>query len=326
MIQPKVYTIKNQSIEVSISDFGLIIQKMLVKDVQGQFTDVVLGFHCIESYLQPEYLNNYPYLGAIMGRCANRIGGAMFSLNGINYSLAKNAGNDHLHGGKEGFDKKMWNVEEQDESHIIFSYISRDGEEGYPGNLTVKVTFTLQDRSLLIHDEAVCDKDCFVNITHHPYFNLFPNDETVKRHELIIFSDQQLETKNLIPTGKMMKVPEYNDFTQKKSLLSVIENQSGLDHTFLFKDDHQLKLMACLSHPDSLLQLQIMSDHASMQVYTGAFLAVKQGKGRDYPAFSGVAFEPQKYPDAPHHNNFPTTLLTPKMRYNQSIIYRFLDK
>lgn len=324
MAVPQTYIIKNQEIEVHISNFGAIIQKMIVKDGNGQFIDVVLGFDSIEAYLCPEYLKNYSYLGAAMGRYANRIGGASFMLNGKRYFLKKNANNDHLHGGVEGFDKKSWNVENIDKEKLSLKYISRDGEEGYPGNLSTTIEFSLKNRSLHIHNVAICDQDCFVNLTHHPYFNLFPKDTTVQRHHLQIFSCKQLETNNLIPTGAIIDCSDFTDFSKQKSLDDVIENHGGLDHTFLFKEDRKLKPMAFLSHPESLLHLNIISDYPSMQVYTGAFLNIKNGKdGNDYLPFSGIAFEPQLYPDAPNHSNFPTALLKKNELFDRTIIYSF---
>lgn len=324
MPTPKIYIIKNQQIEVHVSNLGIIIQKIILHK-NHLSTDVVLGFDDIHSYQNSEYLKNYPYFGAVIGRFANRIGGASFLLNGKQYCLSKNAGNDHLHGGIEGFDKKYWTVIKSEKECIAFEYLSENGEEGYPGNLHVKVELSVKNYSLQIHYQATCDEDCFVNITHHPYFNLNSQETTIINHLLQVFSNQRLETKNLIPTGNIVECQDYTNFQTPHHLQELIHYPNGLDHTYLYKDDHKIKKMAQLSDPKSDIHLVIYSDFPAMQIYSGTFIHVKNGKqGKTYPPFSGIAFEPQMYPDAPNHSNFPSALLSPQKTFNRTILYDFI--
>ena len=228
------YIIKNQYLEVHISSFGATISKMYVNDKGGGTVDVVLGLERAEDYCSPEYIATGAYLGAGVGRYANRIAQGKFSIDGKEYQLNINNGMNHLHGGNGGFSQKEWGVIKQESTVLELQYISPDGEENYPGTLIVSAIFELRERELWINYRAKTDQKCYVNLTHHPYFNLNQNRCDIKNHQLKLFTDKYLKTDDLIPNGEFVKMEGVYDFTVSKALDEVIEKNGGLDDCFVF--------------------------------------------------------------------------------------------
>ena len=297
-MKPQIYILKNTHLEVHISTLGATLTRMLTKDLQGKVVDVLLGMEKAEDYESPEYIASGAYLGAIIGRYGNRIARGRFEIDGVKYQLA-------INGGLCGFDKKIWNVGQAGTDSLTLTYCSPDGEEAYPGTLQVKVGFSLQEKALRIDYEAVTDKKCFVNLTHHPYFNLNPEAADIKRHTLKLYTDRYLKTDDLIPDG-------------------TFGNQGGLDDCFVFNNSGKLIRMAELFDDQTGIKLYVCSDYPGVQVYTGKFLNVKQAKdGKQYGPYAGVALEAQFWPDSPNHPEFPSTLLVPGEIYRKTTIYGF---
>lgn len=323
-MKPHIYILKNTHLEVHISTLGATLTRMLTKDLQGKVVDVLLGMEKAEDYESPEYIASGAYLGAIIGRYGNRIARGRFEIDGVKYQLAINNGENHLHGGLCGFDKKIWNVGQAGTDSLTLTYCSPDGEEAYPGTLQVKVGFSLQEKALRIDYEAVTDKKCFVNLTHHPYFNLNPEAADIKRHILKLYTDRYLKTDDLIPDGTFVTATGDYDFTSPASLQGVIGNQGGLDDCFVFNNSGKLIRMAELFDDQTGIKLYVCSDYPGVQVYTGKFLNVKQAKdGKQYGPYAGVALEAQFWPDSPNHPEFPSTLLVPGEIYRKTTIYGF---
>jgi aldose 1-epimerase len=320
----KVYTLKNEfGFEVSIISYGGAITSLKTPDRHGRFADIVLGFETID-----EYVRNPRYFGALIGRHANRIAGGKFSLNGIDYQLPQNNGANHLHGGFKGFDKRDWTVSE-DGHTLHLEYFSKDGEEGYPGNVTAFVDYTLLDNELRIDYRATTDRDTIVNLTNHSYFNL-RGEGTILDHELTLNADHFTPVcKDLIPTGEISAVAGTPmDFVNGKAIGSEIDDVAGgFDHNFVLNNwDGTLRLAARLYEPVSGRVLEILTTEPGMQFYSGNFLdgSFTGKNGFVYEKYTGLCLEPQHFPDAPNHPNFPSTVLRPGEDYKQTSIYRFL--
>lgn len=324
-MKPEIYILKNDELEVHISDLGATLTRMITKDALGKAVDVLLGFEHAADYESPEYLANGAYLGSGIGRFGNRIAKGKFTLDGKEYHLAVNNGVNHLHGGLCGFDKQMWTVIERGEASLALRYISLDGEEGYPGTLTVDIRFTVKGKELRIDYKAVTDRNCYVNLTHHPYFNLNPLGADIKDHSLKLYTDKYLKTNDLIPDGTFLTATgDYNFMTPRK-LKGVIENCGGLDDCYVFNNAEKIMRLAELSDEESGVRLYVCSDYPGLQVYTGRYLDVKKAKGgKNYGAFAGVALEAQFWPDSPHQSKFPSTLLVPGEEYRKATIYGFM--
>ena len=324
------YTLSNDlGYEVSVINYGGAIIAIKAPDRQGEFGDVVLGYETL-----PEYTGNPRYFGALIGRHANRIGAGRFSLNGTEYQLAKNNGANHLHGGFNGFDKRVWNAMEDGEV-LRLSYLSKDGEESYPGNVSAFVDFSLSGNELRIDYRAATDRETIVNLTNHSYFNL-KGEGTILDHELTLNAVAFTPvSKDLIPTGEIKSVAgSPMDFRNGKAIGSEIHEPydqlgftGGYDHNFVLNDwDGSLKLAARLYEPSTGRVLEILTTEPGMQFYSGNFL---DGSliGRNhiaYVKYAGLCLEPQHFPDAPNHPNFPSTVLRPGEEYKQSTLYRFL--
>lgn len=320
----KVYTLKNESgFEVSITNYGGAITSLKTPDRDGHFGDIVLGFETID-----EYVRNPRYFGALIGRHANRIAGGKFSLNGIEYQLPQNNGANHLHGGRRGFDKREWTIRE-DGNTLHLTYFSRDGEEGYPGNVTALVDYTLLDNELRIDYRATTDRDTIVNLTNHSYFNL-RGEGTILDHELTLNADHYTPvSEDLIPGGEIKAVAGTPmDFVNGKAIGSDLDRVAGgYDHNFVLNDwDRTLRLAARLYEPVSGRVLEILTTEPGMQFYSGNFLDGSfTGKhGFVYEKYTGLCLEPQHFPDAPNHPNFPSTVLRPGEEYQHTSVYRFL--
>jgi aldose 1-epimerase len=322
------YTLSNElGYNVSIITYGGAITSLWAPDRNGFFGDIVLGFGSLE-----DYVSNPRYFGALIGRHANRIAGGRFALNGVEYQLPKNNGANHLHGGFKGFDKRVWNAkEEEDVDTLHLSYFSKDGEEGYPGNVEAFVDYRLNGNELSIEYRASTDRDTIVNLTNHSYFNL-KGQGTILKHELTLNADSFTPVSDdLIPTGEIKSVTGTPmDFRSGKAIGSELDlTESGYDHNFVLNDwDGSLRSAVDLYEPVSGRVLEIFTDQPGMQFYSGNFLdASFIGKnGVAYVKYAGLCLEPQHFPDAPNHSNFPSTVLRPGEEYRHSTVLRFLHR
>ena len=319
--------------EVTIANYGGAITAIKVPDRKGEFGDVVLGFNTLA-----EYLKNPRYFGAIIGRHANRIARGEFSLSGKTYRLTQNNGPNHLHGGNKGFDKVVWDAQEETghaEAQLRLNYESADGEEGYPGNLSAAVTYKLlSTNELRIDYRATTDQDTIVNLTNHSYFNLAGSD-TILTHELMINADRFTPVaEDLIPTGEIREVRDSPmDFTRSVSIGATITEKydqlnftGGYDHNFvLTKSDESLRLAARVYEATSGRILEVLTTQPAIQFYSGNFLdgSVAGKGGTVYKKYAGFCLEPQHYPDSPNHPAFPTTVLKPGEEYSQTSVFRF---
>ncbi|QBG46455.1 galactose mutarotase [Verrucomicrobia bacterium S94] len=327
---PGQYTLTNsKGVEVRLASYGARITAIRVPDRYGSAADVVLGYDDIESY---KTVAKKPFFGCVTGRYAGRIAEGTFMLDGRNYTLAKNNGPNHLHGGKNGFDKVEWDAVPVG-NDVQFSYVSKDGEEGYPGTLQVQVRYTLTDANeLVIHYRAVTDQATPVNLTNHAYFNLSGEGApTVLDHELMIGAEYILEIdESAIPTGRKMPVAGTPFDFRKAKLIGCdisadheqLKRAHGYDHTFVLND---AEIAAELYDPISGRCLEIITDEPAIQLYTGNFLdgSLVGKAGRPYERRSALCLETQHFPDSPNHPEFPNTILRPGEEFESQTIYRF---
>ena len=324
-----LFTLTNTSGHtVKITNYGGIVTSLLVPDKNGNLEDIVLGFDDFQSYL-----DGHPYFGAIVGRYANRIAGGMFELKGVLYKLAANDGKNHLHGGIKGFDKVVWNSESfkgKNEVGIKLSYVSKDMEEGYPGNLKVKVTYRLTNENQLMIDYfAETDKACPVNLTHHGYFNLTAGKQNILNHEMMIkASSYVVIDEQLIPTGEIRDlIGTEMDFTQPNTVGSRIDQiKGGYDHCYVInKKPGQMSLIARVYEQTSGRVMEVYSTEPGVQFYSGNFLDGSIIGKHDivYNKHFGFCLETQHFPDSPNRENFPTTMLYPGEKYTHSTVYQF---
>jgi len=325
-----LYTLKNDhGVEVSITNYGGAITSIMTPDRHGAFGDVVLGYDTLD-----EYMKNPRYLGALIGRFANRIDRGKFSLNGVEYQLAQNNGENHLHGGKRGFDKRVWKATERP-SGLHLEYFSHDGEENYPGNLKVAVDYSLnKENELGIDYHATTDKDTIVNLTNHSYFNLAGHG-TILDHELTLYSESYIPVRDdLVPYGEIHVVEGTPmDFRTSRAigarldkLIPEISYSQGYDHTFLLRDqDGSLRWVARLFEPRSGRVMEVFTTQPGMQVYSGNFFDGSLiGKGGVvYEKYAALCLETQHFPDSPNQPNFPSTVLRAGETYDEATIYKF---
>jgi aldose 1-epimerase len=332
----KLFTLKNANgMEVAISDLGGTIIKWTAPDKEGKFEDITLGSNNPE-----DYLSNTKYLGALIGRFGNRIAKGKFSLDGKEYTLAINNGPNSLHGGLNGFNAAIWNATPIDgaEPALKLTYLSKDGEEGYPGNLNVEVVYSLKnDNSLSIDYKATTDKSTVVNLTNHAYFNLKgEGNGDITDHEITINADKFLPTDaGLIPTGELKPVKGTPfDFTTAHLIGERINDSTdndiklggGYDHCWVFTDQsNKLKSIANVLEPVSGRTIEVFTTEPAVQFYTGNFLNGKAtGKsGKKYEFRYGFCLETQHFPDAPNQSAFPSTVLKPGETYTSTTVYKF---
>ena len=329
------YTLKNANgMEVKISNYGGVITHWTAPDKDGKFEDIVLGFDSLAGYLTPP-----PYFGAIIGRYGNRIAKGKFTLDGKNYQLAKNNGENHLHGGLIGYDKVLWNAKpmEGEESALKLTYLSKDGEEGYPGNLNITVVYTLlRDNSLKMDYSATTDKATVINLTNHSYFNLSGSKKDILDEEVTLNADRYLPVdKGLIPTGELRSVTgTVFDFTKptliEKGINEVKDKQiklgGGYDHAWILnKKGNELSLAATVLEKTSGRKMEVLTTEPAIQFYTGNFLDGKiTGKGNvKYVKRFALCLESEHYPDSPNQSAFPTVVLKPNEKYSTTTIYKF---
>jgi aldose 1-epimerase len=318
-----LYTLTNDlGLEVSIINYGGAITSLKVPDRAGVLGDIVLGFETLD-----DYVTNPRYFGALIGRHANRIALGKFSLNGVEYQLEQNNGVNHLHGGFKGFDKRVWNAR-SDSAGLQLEYLSKDGEEKYPGTVTAVVSYRLFDNELRIDYGAVTDADTIVNLTNHSYFNL-KGEGTILDHELLLNADSFTPvSKDLIPTGEIKAVEGTPmDFRQGKRIGAEINDiTGGYDHNFVLKNhDGSLRSAGRLYEASTGRILEILTTQPGMQFYSGNFLdgSFVGKNGFVYHKYTGLCLEPQHFPDAPNHPNFPSTVLRVGQEYKQSTVFKF---
>ncbi len=320
--------------EVCLTNYGGYITNIRIPGRDGNIEDVVLGYQTLK-----EYLNDSQYLGCVVGRYANRIAKARFTLNGKEYQLAANNGENHLHGGIKGLNKVVWQgvtFQDSDQAGVKLSYLSPDGEEGYPGKLMIWVTITLnKEGNLRVDFSAESDQPTPVNLTHHGYFNLNGGTADILGHVLKINADYFLPVdKGLIPTGEMRPVAGTPfDFTKPHSIGSRINDDNeqlrfgmGYDHNFVLRNqDGDLALAATVYDPKSGRTLEIYTTEPGLQFYSGNFLdGSTTGKySRVYRHRYALALEPQHYPDSPNQPKFPSVILQPGQKYRHTTLYRF---
>lgn len=332
----ELFTLKNPAgMEVRVTNYGGIVTSLKVPDREGKFDDVVLGYDSLAGYLK-----STPYFGAIVGRYANRIGKAQFALDGKTYQLAANDGPNTLHGGIKGFDKAVWQAdtfERPGESGLVLTLVSPDGEEGFPGAVALKVTYTLTDKNELAFDyHATTGKPTIINLTHHGYFNLGgAGAGDILGHELTINADRFTPVDaTLIPTGVLASVAGTPfDFRSKTAIGARIDANDpqiklggGYDHNYVLnRQGSELVLAARVEEPQTGRLMEVSTTEPGMQLYTGNFLdgSITGKSGHAYRRRNGLCLETQHFPDSPNKPAFPSTTLRPGEEFNSRTVYRF---
>ena len=333
----EIYTLRNRrGMEARITNYGGIVVSLTAPDRNGKLADVVLGYNDLDTYMRPPF----PYFGAIIGRYGNRIAKGRFTLNGVEYKLAVNNGENSLHGGLKGFDKVVWTAHERNTAAgpaLVLSYLSKDGEEGYPGNLRTTVIYTLTNNNeLRIDYTATTDKDTVINLTHHSYFNLAgEGNGDILKHNLMLRADSFIPTDaGSIPTGEIRNVAGTPfDFRKANTIGERINNDdeqlklgNGYDHTWVIDGRMGTLRQAAIAYePTTGREMEVWTTEPGVQFYTGNFLdaAIIGKSGKPYPRRSGFCLETQHYPDSPNEPKFPTTTLRKGAVYHSTTIYRF---
>lgn len=329
-----LYTLKKANgLKARITTYGAILVSLEVPDKNGKPDDITLGFDTLEGYIK-----GHPYFGAIVGRYANRIGAAKFKLDGTEYKLAANNGPNHLHGGLRGFDKVVWTAEdakaERNQVYLKLSYTSKDGEEGYPGNLECTVTYTLtKDDELKIDYEAQTDKKTVINLTNHTYWNLAgQGNGDILGHELMLNADKYTPVdEGLIPTGEIKSVKDSPmDFTKPMIIGSRIEQvEGGYDHNYVLNTgEKKMPLCARVYEHTSGRIMEIYTIEPGVQFYTGNFLdgSITGKAGKVYKKHYGFCLETQHFPDSPNKPDFPSVVLKPGDKYKTVTVHKFFAK
>jgi len=329
-----LYVLKNDNgMKVAITNYGGRVVSILAPDKNGKMADIALGFDSIDGYLN----NKEYYFGASVGRYANRIADGTFSLNGKEYHLPINDGKNSLHGGDKGFFMRVWDARPLDDQNLLLTYDSKDGEEGYPGNLEVQVLYTLtSDNGLRMEYTAVTDKETVINMTNHTYFNLNgAGSGKITDEVMMINADHYTPIDStMIPTGEIASVKGTPfDFTTPKKIGQDInaDNQQikyarGYDDNFVLnkQNNYELSLAAKVYDANSGRELDVLTTEPGIQFYSGNFLDGVTGKnGKKYNYRSAFTLETQHYPDSPNHSNFPSTVLNPGQIYHSITIYQF---
>ena len=328
-----IYTLVNHSgITMKVTSYGGIITSLMVPDNKGVAADIVLGYDSLKGYLAKT-----PFFGALIGRYGNRIAKGKFTLDGKEYTLALNDGPNHLHGGVKGFDKVVWDVEEFKTDSAVgikLHRLSKDGEEGYPGNLDVTVTYTLKDDNSLTFDySATTDKATPVNLTQHTYFNLAGGGDNKSHEVMIAAAKYNVVDSTLIPTGELRDVKGTPfDFTTAKpigkDLVAAGGKPIGYDHNFILDTKGIKDVAVRVVEPTSGRIMEVYTDQPGVQFYTGNFLdgTITGKSGKVYQQYSGFCLETQHFPDSPNQAAFPTTILKPGDKYHTTTIYKFAVK
>jgi aldose 1-epimerase len=331
----EAYTVHNsQGASAKFITYGATLTELHMKDKQGQLGDVVFGFDDLQGYL-----GNHPYFGATVGRYANRIAKGTFTLDGQTYHLPINNPPNSLHGGDQGFSRRVWKAEpvkRPDGAGVRFTYLSKDGEEGYPGNLTVSVTYLLTDKNeLKIDYEAQTDKDTVVNLTNHSYFNLSGSGTgDILKYVLYLNADKYTPVDStLIPTGEIASVAGTSlDFRKPTAIgarIAEIKGIGGYDHNFVLNGQMgTLRIAARVSDPDSGREMEVWTTEPGVQFYSSIGLngSIKGKGGVAYQKYGAICLETQHYPDSPNHPNFPSTELKPGQHFHSETVYKFSAK
>ncbi len=328
----EAYTLKNANgMSAEVMTYGATLISLKVADNMGHISEVTLGYDSLQGYLA------YPRYGSVVGRYANRLARGRFTLNGREYELAVNSGPNHLHGGKEGFDKKLWKAHPfltKEGEGVTFTYVSPDGEEGYPGELRVSVTYTLRpDNALKIDYHAVTTQPTVLNLSNHAFFNLKDAGRSdVLDHYIKINATRYTPIdENKIPTGELAPVAGTPfDFLEPRAIGARIREghpqlqiAGGYDHNFVI-DGHGMRLAATVFEPTTGRVMNVITDQPGLQFYTGNFINGFRGRGGDlYKPFHGFCLETQHFPDSPNHPNFPTTVLNPGEVFRSTTLYKF---
>lgn len=326
-----LFTLENDNgLKTSITNFGGIMTSLIVPDKNGKLEDIVLGFDNLG-----DYLKDHPYFGALIGRYGNRIAKGKFKIDTQEYKVAVNNGPNHLHGGIKGFDKVIWKAQEIKETGIVclkLSYLSKDMEEGYPGNLSVEVIYSLNNSNELgIEYFATTDKKTIVNLTQHNYYNLNACKTDVKEHILTLHTSKYTPVdEGSIPTGELANVSGTPfDFLKPKAIGKDIEAAGGYDHNFAIDNyDGSLKHIATMEEPASGRVMNLYTTQPGTQFYTANYLdGTLTGKyGVKYPKQYAFCLETQHFPDSPNNHSFPSTMLEPGKKYHEVTIHRFSTK
>lgn len=328
-----IYTLTNKNhVEARVTNYGGILVSLKTPDRKGGLADIVLGFDSLAGYVA----NPGPHFGALIGRYGNRIGGARFTLDGVEHKLAANNGVNSLHGGNRGFDKVVWMPRELPDGGLELTYVSKDGEENYPGNLKTVVTYRLTDgNELMIDYTATTDKDTVLNLTNHSYFNLKgAGNGDILEHRLLLNADQYTPVDaGLIPTGELRPVSGTPfDFRKSTAIGARIDQNDeqlkfgrGYDHNFVLQSNGRPSLAARIEEPASGRVLEVLTDQPGVQFYTGNGLdgSIKGKDGKAYGRRSGFCLETQHYPDSPNKPSFPSTVLKAGQRFHSVTIFRF---
>jgi aldose 1-epimerase len=333
----ELYKLSNRNgVEVAISTYGGAIVSLLVPDCHGRLADVALGYDSCD-----EYLSDAAYLGPIIGRHANRIANGRFTLNGVTYKLARNNGEHHLHGGLKGFDKVVWKARDAASQALELTYLSKDLEEGYPGNVSVRVVYALTDANeLKIEYSAASDKDTVINLTNHTYFNLGGHDSgDILEHELMINADRFTPTDaSSIPTGELRSVEGTPfDFKRSTAIGSRVNQEHeqltyghGYDQNFVLNriDSAPSCLAARALDRESERVLEVWTTEPGLQLYCGNFLdgSIRGKNGVPYHRNQGFCLETQHFPDSPNQPNFPSTVLKAGAQFRSTTTFRFLTQ
>jgi aldose 1-epimerase len=313
-------------IVAKLTNLGATLTELWIPDRNGEAGNVVLGFEEVGGYL-----HEHPYLGSTVGRVGNRIGGARFELDGVEYRLSANDGTNHLHGGAKGFHAHLWDMEPNGDHAVMFRLHSPDGDEGYPGNLETTVRYTLEDDGLRIDYQATTDAPTPVNLTNHSYFNL-AGSGTIVDHIAEIAADHDTPTDDeMIPTGEIAPVIGTGiDFTSPTRIGDRIDqylsHANGYDHNFVLRSrGGVLAFAARVTEPASGRVLEVWTTEPAMQLYTGNWLdgTLTGIGGVTYPTYGGLCLETQHYPDSVNHPQFPSTILRPGDTLRSTTVYRF---
>ncbi|MBO3271776.1 galactose mutarotase [Hymenobacter defluvii] len=332
--EAQLYTLTNaHGLKVDISNYGGTITSLMVPDKDGKMGDIVLGFDNVSGYQSPEFLKSGPYFGALIGRYGNRIKGGKFTLDGQTYSLPQNNGQNTLHGGKKGFDKVLWEAKpgsSADGQTLTLTYLSKDGEEGFPGNLQVTVVYTLTDNDeLKIDYSATTDKATPVNLTNHSYFNLaLGQSKDVLAHQVMIPADRYTVVNDqLIPTGELRPVKGTPfDFTTPHAIGErIAQVPGGYDHNWALNNPSGMHQAASVYEPTTGRTLEVTTTEPGVQFYTGNFLdGTLTGKSNTvYGKNAGFCLETQHFPDSPNQSAFPSTTLKPGDTLQSTTIFKF---
>jgi aldose 1-epimerase len=332
--QAGLYVLENKTLTVAITDYGGRIVSLLCNDKNGSPTDVVVGFDSIYGYLN----STEKYYGATVGRYANRIAKGRFTLDGKEYELVTNNNGNHLHGGIKGFNDVVFDADQKSNEELLLTYLSKDGEEGYPGNLEVSVVFTLQDNELKIQYTAVTDKAAIINLTNHSYFNL--NGECsgdILDHQLMINADFYTPIDDTsIPIGHLEPVEGTPFDFRTPSTIGArinsdhdqIQNGGGYDHNFVLNKSNENEVAARAVGDITGIVLEVFTEEPGVQFYSGNFMAgenrIKGGCTDEFR--SAFCLETQHFPDSPNQPSFPSTVLLPGKTYSTSSVYKFLVK